>query len=354
MTVGGVDGKEEVEIFCAPLSVAQTDTHWGVMQAVPLEVMGSKLAALVGEVLIMVLVALAIMGFLIYRTADYISRNVKSAVVFFERLARGDLTYVVSKRDMQLGDEMGDMSRAAYEMQERIREVVARIIQGSDNIAAASVQLQAGNQSVAEGANAQAANVEEVSSTMEEIVANIQQNTENAKQGERIALEVSGNVATTNEASAESLRSIQEIADKIQIVNNIANQTNILALNAAVEAARAGEHGRGFAVVAAEVRKLAEHSKSAADEIMVLASQTVNITERSAQMLNALLSSFEKAGALMQEIAVASVEQSSGANQVNMAIQQLNSVTQQNAAASEEIWPRALRCLIIKPKSLRM
>ncbi|MBU8891949.1 MAG: hypothetical protein KOO66_04170, partial [Bacteroidales bacterium] len=130
---------------------------------------------------------------------------------------------------------------------------------------------------------------------------------------------------------------MKEIAEKIQIVNDIAFQTNILALNAAVEAARAGEHGKGFAVVAAEVRKLAERSKVAADEINVVSKSGVEISDKAGKQLEAVVPEMEKTVKLVQEISASSQEQNSGSDQINSAVQQLSQVTQQNAAASEEL-----------------
>lgn len=172
---------------------------------------------------------------------------------------------------------------------------------------------------------------------MEEMAANIQQNTDNAQEADKISQKVQSGVQKVGSAAQESLLSIRNISEKIGIINDIAFQTNILALNAAVEAARAGEHGKGFAVVAAEVRKLAERSKLAADEIVTLSGQSVEVTESASDLMGNLVPEIEKTAKLVQEIAAASMEQSSGADQVNSAIQQLNQVTQQNAAASEEL-----------------
>jgi methyl-accepting chemotaxis protein len=172
---------------------------------------------------------------------------------------------------------------------------------------------------------------------MEEMAANIQQNTENAQQTEKIALNAAEAINKVNEASEQTLRYMQDIADKVSIIGEIARQTNILALNAAVEAARAGEHGKGFAVVAAEVRKLAERSQVSAVEIDSLTKNSVRATEESGKLLAAIAPEIGKTAKLVQEIAAASMEQNSGADQVNNAIQQLNQVTQQNAAASEEM-----------------
>jgi len=154
---------------------------------------------------------------------------------------------------------------------------------------------------------------------------------------ESMATNAAKEMGIMGEAGKKSLQSIQEIADKISIINDSAFQTNILALNAAVEAARAGEYGKGFAVVASEVRKLAERSKTAADEIVELAHSSVEVTKESDELIDKLVPEIENVANLIREINAASQEQNSGANQVNNAIQQLNDVTQQNAASSEEL-----------------
>lgn len=263
-----------------------------------------------------------------------ITGPVNKAVTYAQEIAEGNLT---TNLDVEQKDEIGILGNALKQMQDKLKEVIASVMSGSDNIAAASMQLSSGSQQVSQGASEQASSAEEVSSSMEEMVANIQQNTDNAQEADKISLKVQDGVNKVGAASKESLISIRDIAEKIGIINDIAFQTNILALNAAVEAARAGEQGRGFAVVAAEVRKLAERSKVAADEIVALSTKSVNVTENASQLMEALIPEIERTAKLVQEIAAASMEQSSGADQVNTAIQQLNQVTQQNAAASEEM-----------------
>jgi len=145
------------------------------------------------------------------------------------------------------------------------------------------------------------------------------------------------NISEMNAALQESLKSVSLISDKIGIINDIAFQTNILALNAAVEAARAGEQGRGFAVVAAEVRKLAEKSKVAADDIVQLSHKSVDITNKTSNIFSELMPEVEKTGKLIQEISTASVEEQSGVEQINNAIQQLNEDSQKNASMAEEL-----------------
>jgi methyl-accepting chemotaxis protein len=172
---------------------------------------------------------------------------------------------------------------------------------------------------------------------MEQMAANIKQNADNAAQTEKIAKQSAADATASGEAVSRAVIAMQTIAEKINIVQEIARQTDLLALNAAVEAARAGEHGRGFAVVASEVRKLAERSQSAAAEISTVSSQTVKAAQDAGSMLTRLVPDIRKTAELVAEISASCREQDVGGDQINQAIQQLDKVTQRNAAASEQM-----------------
>jgi methyl-accepting chemotaxis protein len=222
-------------------------------------------------------------------------------------------------------------------MQQKLIEMVTEFKSSSGSKADASSHLNSTAQQVSQSAEELASSSEELSSTMEEMVSNIEQNSHHAIEVEKISLELVTDAQKVKDASERSMASIGSIAEKIQIINDIAFQTNLLALNAAVEAARAGEHGKGFAVVAAEVRRLAERSRMAADEINIQSGESVQITAKATELLNQIIPKIQKTTELIQEIAHASKEQLTGSEQVNNTTQQLSGVTQQNATISEEL-----------------
>ena len=202
---------------------------------------------------------------------------------------------------------------------------------------AASAQVSATAQALSQGTSEQVASVEATTVSLEQMSASITQNADNSRHVGQMVTTGARDADDSGSAVRETVDAMTSIAEKISIVEEIAYQTNLLALNAAIEAARAGEHGKGFAVVATEVRRLAERSQNAAKEISGLAASSVRVAQRSGQLLGELVPSIRKTAELVQEVAAASAEQSSGVTQIGRAMSQVDSVTQKNASAAEEL-----------------
>ena len=246
----------------------------------------------------------------------------------------GDLTLNMRQTYDGTWDEL---KRAVNNMLAKLTQVVTDVNSGAQALSSASEEVSATAQSLSQAASEQAAGVEETSASIEQMTSSIAQNTENAKVTEAMAGKAAQDAADGGESVNATVAAMKEIAKKIGIIDDIAAQTNLLALNAAIEAARAGEHGKGFAVVAAEVRKLAERSQVAAQEIGEVASSSVELAEKAGKLLEQMVPTIRKTSDLVQEIAAASNEQSSGVGQINSAVGQLNQTTQQNASSSEEL-----------------
>jgi len=291
-----------------------------------------------------VIAAVAGMGLMLTRK---LVTSLKEAVKIAQTVAAGDLTYniVVTSKD-----ETGQLLQALKEMNDSLVLIVGQVRTGTDTIATASGQIASGNLDLSSRTEQQASSLEETASSMEELTSTVKQNAANAKQANDLAESASG-VALKGGAVVSQVidtmgsidASAKKIVDIIGVIDGIAFQTNILALNAAVEAARAGEQGRGFAVVASEVRNLAQRSAAAAKEIKTLISNSVEQVDAGSKLVNQagatmdeVVASVKRVTDIISEITIAGREQTSGIEQINQAITQMDTVTQQNAALVEE------------------
>ena len=304
----------------------------------------SKIVSASISIVSLLLIISIILGVIISNfISSSLSRVFGKCVEIVNEVAHGNLTLSVDKKILKRKDEVGQLANSIDEMAVKLKNVVVNINDGANFIANAGSEMSSASQKLSSGANEQASVAEEVSSSMEEMVANIEQNNDNSILANKISDDTSKAIKQIGITAEEGHEAAKTIAEKIVVINEIASQTNILALNAAVEAARAGEHGRGFAVVASEVRKLAERSKIAADEIIGLTTTSVNVSEKTREIVDKFIPEIEKSAKLVQEIAVGSSEQKIGAEQINNALMQLNNVIQQNALSSEKMTGNAVQ-----------
>ena len=286
-------------------------------------------------------------GFVISRL---ISRPLGQTVALLKDIAEGegDLT---KRLEANSRDEVGEVAKWFNTFMDKLHDIMAQVKEAAGHAATASQELSAASEQLSSGAQEQAASLEETAASLEEITGTVKQNADNAKQanqlaaGSRDVAEKGGQVVRGAVTSMTEInQSSKKIADIITTIDEIAFQTNLLALNAAVEAARAGEQGRGFAVVASEVRNLAQRSATAAKEIKGLIQDSVQKVEAGSELVNKsgetlteIVGSVKRVTDIIAEIAAASQEQTTGIDQVNKAVTQMDQVTQANAAQTEEL-----------------
>ena len=297
-------------------------------------------------------IALALAGLLIgglfaWRITRSITRPMNQAVHVARTVAAGDLTSTI---DVSGKDETAQLLQALKDMNDSLVGIVGKVRMGTQSMATASSQIAAGNEDLSSRTEQQASSLTETASSMEEMTSTVKQNADNAQQAHSLATAASNVAGEGGKVVADAVQTMQAINDasrKIEditsVIDSIAFQTNILALNAAVEAARAGEQGRGFAVVASEVRTLAQRSATAAKEIKELIENSVSRVEEGSRQVSAadqsmeeIVTSIRRVTNIVGEITEASQEQTRGIEQINLAIGQMDQVTQQNAALVEE------------------
>lgn len=293
----------------------------------------SSRSILISILISAILVSIAVSMLITRRLLRDLGGEPDYAAAVSRQVADGNLTVEINLRR----DDTHSLLFAIKNMVKTLSQIISEVRSAADNLSSASEQVSATAQSLSQGSSEQAASVEETSASVEQMTASITQNSENAKATDEMATKAAKEAEEGGSAVRQTVIAMKQIAEKISIIDDIAYQTNLLALNAAIEAARAGEHGKGFAVVAAEVRKLAERSQVAAQEISEVAGNSVQLAEKAGKLLDEMVPSISKTSDLVQEIAAASEEQSSGVGQINTSMGQLNKTTQYAASSAEEL-----------------
>ncbi len=263
-----------------------------------------------------------------------ILQPINHVVLAMKKIANKQIDFQIKTKHK---DEIGELYRSINEINTNFRDIILNINDTAIAVSDASNQLSSASQDISNRANEQAATTEEVATSMEEMLAMINSNTQNAELTEKTSTKSANRLKNSETIFKQTISSVSEISEKILIITEIANKTDILSINAAIEAARAGESGKGFSVVANEIRKLADKTKFASDEITILSEKGIGVSQITGKTLGKLIPEIIKSAELVNNIVSAGKEQQSGVENINISVQQLTEITNENSASAEEM-----------------
>ena len=296
-----------------------------------------KETALAINIMIFVGILVVVLAFLLATliTKDIINTlggTMNEIIELVSSVSEGDLTIEIKNKGKNTG-----LMRSMEKMVENLIKLISDITNSAANLSSASKYISSNSAQLAQGANEQSSTTEDISSSVEEMLATINSNTEMAANTSKITTNSTKEMKLSNEIFVQTIDSISKINEKITIIAEIAEKTDILAINASIEASRAGEQGKGFAVVASEIRKLADKTKIASEEINKLSTSGQKISKIAGEKLNKLIPALIKSAEHVSNIVEANKDQATGVLEINNSIIQLSQVTNQNSASSEEL-----------------
>ena len=341
-----LDGKTDIkviknylatEVLSAWTNIKIDSYNWAIIAEIDyreVEKPVEKLVIWIVSITFLLVIVLIIAAMIFSR---YISNPIIRINHGIKKIADGDLTSEVNESDIRRNDEIGLIANGLNDVLNNMNSLIIDVKNTAIGVSSGASQVSNAAQSLSQGATELASSVEEMSASIEEMDSTVDQNTDNAVEGEKIASTSANEAREGGQAVNKTVEQMKKVAETIQIIAEIANNTNMLALNAAIEAARAGEQGEGFAVVATEVRKLAERTLKAAQEIKDLTGSSVEVANQAGKIINKTVPNIIKTSDMVQEIASASKEQKSGMKQLTNAAGQQDKVTQLVSANSEEL-----------------
>jgi methyl-accepting chemotaxis protein len=329
--------KEVIYTF-QPFTVGNSTTPWAYCMVVPIDEVLSNTKSMLSNIIIIGIIGIIIICLVVFWVSIKISQPIEKCINYTNAIAKGNLFI---KIETNANDELGKMILSLNTMTEKISKIIKKINLYACELEQSSEEIKQGSEQLSDSSNSQTAAVEEILSTIDEMTSKIEQSRFSASENSKFSKETTQSLRMFAQASIKGIDTSTIITEKINIINEIAFQTNFLALNAAVEAARAGNYGKGFELVALEIRKLAEKSKNAAIEISVLSKQSIIANKESKILMDNMIPKIDKSIKFINEIEETSEEQLIAIEQISITIQKLNQIVHQNVSFAEEVNSKA-------------